>query len=166
MHDLFRDRLTEKWLRFMRRSINPKSFLSAEEKQRVERAVCEEEKRTSAEIKVVVLGHCWIDIRDKALHVFKKYGLHKTKDRNCVMLLLVVANREFVVFGDQGIHKHVRQEGWNAVRDEMARHFSEDHFGSGLCAGIRLIGETLARHFPRQPDDRNELSNEVVLENG
>lgn len=149
----------------MRRSVNPKNFFSLEEREMIAASVSEAEKLTSAEIKVVVLGHCWIDIRDKALQLFQKYGLHKTKDRNGVMLLLVIANREFSVFGDQGIHAHVQQRFWNEARDEMARHFAADHFGSGFCSGIRLIGVTLAQYFPIRLDDRNELSNEVLLEN-
>lgn len=126
--------------------------------------MAEAEKATSAEIKVIVLGHSWIDIRDKATQVFRKQGLHKTKERNCVMILLVVANREFLIYGDQGIHKHVRQVFWNEVRDEIARHLADDHFGEGLCAGIRLIGSKLSQHFPVKSDDRNEISNEAIVE--
>jgi len=149
----------------MRRSVNLKKFFSLEETEIIAASVSEAEKLTSAEIKVVVLGHCWIDIRDKALQLFQKYGLNNTKERNGVMLLLVIANREFVVFGDQGIHAHVHQRFWDHTRDEMARHFAENRFGPGLCSGIRLIGTTLAQYFPKSPDDLNELSNEVILEN-
>ncbi len=148
----------------MRRSVNPRKFLSLEESGQVSAAVERAEQATSAELKVVVLGHCWIDIRDKAAQIFRKHGLHKTAQRNCVMILLVAANREFLVYGDEGIHTHVRQAFWNQVRDEIARHLADGHFGDGLCAGIHLIGSKLSQHFPVDSDNRNEISDEAIVE--
>jgi len=148
----------------MKRSVHPKIFLAQDESERIAAAVAEVEKNTSAEIKVIVLGHAWMDIRDTAARVFRKYGLHQTRERNGVMILLVAANHEFLVYGDSGIHKKVRQDFWNEVRDEMSRLFAEDRFGDGLCAGIRLLGSRLSRYFPVASDDRNEISNEVIVE--
>ena len=145
-----------------RRGVTSKSFFTSEESARIAAEVGEAERGTSAEIKVVVLGHSWMDLRDKAARVFRKHGLHNTKDRNCVMILLVVANREFLVYGDKGIHEHVRQTFWNDVRDEIGRHFRANAFDEGVCAGVRLIGARLAEHFPAQADDVDELSNEVI----
>jgi uncharacterized membrane protein len=148
----------------MKRSGSPARFLTPEEAVAVQRTVHEAESRTSAEIKVVLIRHCWGDIRSKAARHFRKLGLHKTELRNCVMIFLVLANREFLVYGDWGIHEKVGLNFWAEVRDVMQTHFRENRFAEGLCEGVRLVGERLAASYPRQAADRNEVSNEVVQE--
>jgi uncharacterized membrane protein len=43
----------------------------------------------------------------------------------------------------------------------MTAHFKEGHFNRGLLHGIAKAGTLLAEHFPRRPDDANELPNQV-----
>ena len=81
--------------------------LSKETQDRVAEAIAAAERKTSAEVKVIVLHYCWTDIRNKAQALFAKHKLRETKDRNAVMILLVLANREFLVYGDKGIHERV-----------------------------------------------------------
>ena len=149
----------------MSRSANPEKFLSEDEKHMVESAVATAESGTSAEIKLVIVRHCWGEIEEKAANLFIKNNLHKTDDRNCVMVMLVLANREFVIFGDVGIDQKVGQEFWDSTRDLMVRYFKEDKFGQGLAEGIKNIGEKLQQFFPHQSDDKNEVSNEIAYEN-
>jgi uncharacterized membrane protein len=148
----------------MKRPGNPKNFLSPEEKQLIESAIAATEKKTSAEIKVAICRHCWGDIKEKAMKIFAKHELHKTELRNCVLILLVIANREFLIFGDQGIHEKAGQELWDSVRNEMVEFFRQDKFGEGLAAGVEAVGEKLIEFFPCAEDDRNEIDNEVVYE--
>jgi uncharacterized membrane protein len=147
-----------------KRSDNIKEFLRPAEKEMVEKAVADAEKNTSAEIKVVILRYCWDDIKRKAMSLFCKYELHKTADRNCVMILLVTANREFLIYGDVGINEKTGQGFWDEERDLMARHFAADKFGEGIAAAVENTGKKLAEFFPYQPDDVNEISNEVGYE--
>lgn len=148
----------------MKRSTNPAKFLSEEESVQVGEAVTEAERGTSAEIKLALVRHCWSDIRAKAASVFRKLGLHKTRERNCALILLVTTNREFAICGDRGIHEKVGQGFWDDVRDAMQSRFREGLFAEGLCEGVRRVGAKLAEHFPRRPDDRNEVPNEVAHE--
>ena len=147
-----------------KRSGRPGKFLTDDEAAQVAQAVDRAERHTTAEIKVAIVRHCWGDLRDKAEHVFRKLGLHKTEQRNCVLILLVLANREFVIFGDRGIHESVGDGFWTDVRDAMRARFMEDRFGQGLCEGVGLIGGRLAEHFPPHAGDRDEISDEVVHE--
>jgi len=148
----------------MQRSANPKKFLTQAESALVEAAVEQAETRTCAEIKLIIVRHCWDDIRYKAAKIFKKFGLDKTQQRACVLILVVVANREFLIYGDRGIHEKVGQDFWDDVKELMAVQFKQDEFGQGLCQGIKLIGDKLVAHFPSHPDDGNEISNEIDYE--
>lgn len=147
-----------------RRSNNPKLFLSSEEASQVEAAIREAEKGTSAEIRFIIVRHCWDKIEHRAAALFNKYKLYATKHRNSVLILLVTANREFFIYGDQGIHEKVGQDFWNDVRTCMAEHFNKDLFGRGLCEGIKQIGEKLANYFPADKDNLNELPDEIIHE--
>jgi uncharacterized membrane protein len=148
----------------MKRSLNPKTFLSAAESQELAVATAHAEDQTSAEIKVVLVRHCWADIHAKAARIFKKLNLDKTEQRNCAMVMLVLANREFLIYGDQGIHEKVGQKFWDDVRDSMLGKFKEDNFGEGLCEGVRRVGEKLAQFFPHQAGDKNEIPDDVAHE--
>ena len=148
----------------MERPANPDRYLTLEERDRLEAAVAEVEQATSAELKVVIVRHCWDDIRRKAGRIFRKLGLDQTEQRNCALLMLVTTDREFLIYGDEGIHAHVGLDFWDDVRDAMASHFRMDEMGEGLCTGVRLIGGKLAAHFPWSPGDANELPDEVAYE--
>ena len=148
----------------MPRSTNPERFFWQQEKTSIDAAIKQAESRTSAEIKLVVARHCWADLKTRAAAIFRKLGLDKTAERNCVLILLILTNREFLIYGDQGIHEKVGQSFWDDVRDLMTNRFRNDEFSEGLCEGVAMIGEKLARHFPRRPDDKNEISDEVVYE--
>jgi uncharacterized membrane protein len=126
-------------------------------------AVAAAELRTSAEVKVIVLRYCWADIREKAKSLFYKYELHKTKDRNAVMILQVLVNREFLIYGDKGINEKVEEDFWLNVSNAMREKFQSGNLIAGLCAGVEHVGEQLATYFPRN-DDVNEISDEVVYE--
>jgi uncharacterized membrane protein len=146
----------------MARPTNPKKFLSEAESARIHSAIKEAESKTSGEIKVVIARHCWGKMEAKAAKIFRELGLYKTKERNCVLILFIVTNREFLIHGDQGIHERVGQGFWGDIRDKMAAAFKQDEFGEGISQGVCLIGERLSQYFPHQRDDTDEISNEIV----
>lgn len=149
----------------MKRSTNPKMFLSDDEQYRVTAKIAAAEKITSAEIKLVILKRCRKSIKRKAHQIFKKYKLDKTAQRNCVLILVVTANRQLLVYGDQGIHERVGLHFWEDVENAITTKFRENKMGDGLSAGIHLIGKKLAQYFPCHVGDENEISNDVVFEN-
>lgn len=148
----------------MKRSKDPERFLDSSEKEMVEGAVGKAEKETSAEIKMVIVRHCWGKIEEKAAGIFRKNGMDKTKERNCVMIMLVLANREFFIYGDEGINKHVGQEFWDETRNKMMEYLKNNEFGKGLTCGIEDIGAKLKQFFPYTKHDTNEVSNDISYE--
>lgn len=146
----------------MARSGDPRKFLTDAETAAIHAAVTEAERTSSAELKVVLARHCWGDLKVKAHRVFRDLGLDRTDQRNCVLVLLIVANREFLIYGDAGIHAKVGPDFWKDVRDAMASAFREDQFGEGIGLGVQRIGEKLARYFPHQRDDVDEISNAIL----
>lgn len=145
----------------MQRAVKPSEFLRPEESDRIQQAIAAAEQATTAEIKFVICRFCWGNIRDKAVSVFRQFNLHRTRERNCVLILLVTANREFVIYGDRGINAKVRPDFWQQEKDSLERAFREDLFGDGIAATVESIGARLAEFFPATGKNDNEISNEV-----
>ncbi len=139
-------------------------FLSPADEKRVEEAIASAERATTAEIKVVVLRWCWIDLPSKAVEIFHRLGLDRTREHNAVLILVVRTNREFFIYGDRGITARVGFDYWFDLRDLLAEHFRAGRMAEGLCDVIALIGARLAEHYPVRTDNPNEIDDAVVHE--
>ncbi len=150
-----------------RRSDDPRKFFSPEEQQRLVAAIAAAERRTSGEIRVHVertvpdAPPASGDPYARARQVFAELGMHRTAERNGVLVYLATRSRRFAVVGDEELHRRVGDGFWRDVVDLMAAAFREGRFAEGLEQGIALIGEKLREHFPHRDDDVNELSDEI-----
>ncbi len=138
-----------------------KDYFSEEQQERIRQAIQEAEKSTSGEIKVHIEGHCKEDIMDRAAFVFEQLEMHKTKERNGVLIYLALKDRQFAILGDVGINQKVPEGFWNSVSELMLKHFKKEDYTSGLAEGIKEAGLQLKTHFPYQSNDKNELSDDI-----
>jgi len=89
--------------------------------------------------------------------------MHLTAEHHGVLIYLAVEDRKLAIVGDSGIHGRVGDAYWQRVRDLMLAKLREGRPLDAVLAGIDEVGRVLAQHFPRRPDDRNELSDQVSL---
>jgi uncharacterized membrane protein len=141
------------------------TFFTPEQQETIVRAIAEAEHSTSGEIRVHVETSCKVNVLDEAAWLFKKVGMHKTADRNGVLIYLALKERSFAIIGDSGINAVVPAGFWDAVRDHMQQRFSEGLFSEGLAEGVKMAGEKLREHFPRSKDDVNELTDAISFDN-
>ena len=142
-----------------------KNFFSSPEQTEILNAIREAENNTSGEIRVHLERSVEGDVLDRAAYIFKKLGMHKTKQRNGVLFYLAVNSRKFAVIGDAGINQVVPEGFWDQVLERIRLRFSENLYGQGLAEGIRMAGEHLKTHFPHLKGDVNELSDEISFGN-
>lgn len=132
-------------------------------------AVGRAEATTSAELRVHLERrvHHWpwqpADALSRARKVFAHLGMHLTAERHGVLIYLSLDDRKLAVVGDEGIHQRVGDRYWEAVRDLMIARLREGRPLDAVLSGVAEVGRVLAEHFPRRPDDRNELSDQVSL---
>ena len=131
------------------------------EEHRVAAAIAAAELRTSGEIRVFVSSRTVESPVDAAGEQFVRLGMDRTAARNGVLIYVAPASHTFAVIGDKGVHERCGDTFWRDLADSMAMHFKAGDFTSGLVVGIERAGELLALHFPRQPDDRNELPDSI-----
>jgi uncharacterized membrane protein len=144
-------------------------LFTAEDFGAMTHAVREAETNTSAEIRVHLERrvHRWPGQRPDALRrarkVFEHFGMHRTAERHGVLIYLAVEDRKLAIVGDAGIHRSVGDAYWEHVRDLMIARLSEGRARDAVVTAIAEVGRVLARHFPRRPDDQNELADEVSV---
>lgn len=119
------------------------------------------EGQTSGEIRVVVARGKIDDAMSAAKRHFERLGMTKTAARNGVLIFVAPSSRAFAVIGDRGVHEKCGDAFWRELADAMAERFQHGEFTAGLVHGIERAGTVLAQHFPAQPDDRNELPDDV-----
>lgn len=146
-------------------------FLSDGDFDATTRAIESAEARTSAEIRVHlerrVPRRRWrtpSDALERARQVFAGLGMHRTRERNGVLIYLAVEDRRLAIVGDEGIHARVGEAYWARVRDLMVEKLRDRQPREAILAAIDEIARALGEHFPRRPDDRDELSDEVSVE--
>lgn len=97
-------------------------LLTKAELLRVRDAIAVAEKRTSGEIRVHIEDHIEEDVLDHAAFIFEELGMHRTRDRNGVLIYLCVADRKLAVIGDEGINQRVPENFWNDVLGLLKLH--------------------------------------------
>ncbi len=140
---------------------NVEDFLSLEEEEEIIVAIRKAESNTSGEIRVHIEKASKIDAYERALEVFHYLKMDTTRLRNGVLIYLAIEDRDFVIFGDQGVNNVVADNFWDSTRDIMLSHFKKGNFKQGLIEGVLKAGRQLETHFPWKDMDKNELPNNI-----
>lgn len=143
----------------------PQSALDA-----IERAIRETEALHDGQIRFAV--EAALDLapllagqtaRQRAIEVFSGLRVWDTEHNNGVLIYLLLADRDVEIVADRGIHARLGAETWEAICREMEAAFRNGQFEAGVLAGIRVVGEHLARHFPPRGGKPNEMPDRPVV---
>src|SRR3954465_6709010 len=114
-----------------------KEFLSKLEDDRIVEAIRQEEARTSGQIAVYIQrGELPGDALEAAQKHFQKAGMHKTKNRNAVLIFVAPRAHKFAVLGDEGIHTRCGGDLWNRVVAQMQSRFKQERFSEAIVDAI------------------------------
>lgn len=118
------------------------------------------EQQTSGEIRVSIRQRRarkerTVNIEHLAWREFQHLGMNRTKQRNGVLLFLLLEDRELYICADAGIHSKVDSGLWQMLADDLSMNFQKGRFREGLIQAVKAIGNVLAEHFPHRPDDVN-----------
>lgn len=141
-----------------------KNFFNPEESSKIVKAITQAEKNTSGEIRVHLARKVKGEVLPAAIQTFGQLGMHKTALRNGILIFLVPAQKVFAIYGDKGINEKVPPHFWEEERDLLLQYFKEGKYSDGVCKVVQQVGEKLQTFFPIQPDDKNELSNEISFD--
>jgi uncharacterized membrane protein len=136
----------------------------------IEQAIAASEATHAGEIRFVVEGA--LDglpllrgqtARERAIELFAQFHVWDTEHNTGVLIYVLLVDRRVEIVADRGIHARAGAEAWSKICRGMEAHFGAGDFGRGAVYGIEAVTELLARHFPLQPGDRNELPDTPLM---
>ncbi len=139
-------------------------LLDDQAKIQIVEAIRQAELKTSGEIRVHIQKKCGADSLRDARRLFRKLGMHRTQNKNAVLLFIAADSHRFAIIGDEGIHRHVGESFWDKTRDGLAQAFLQGRFKEGIMSAVYDIGDQLRIFFPAAANDKNELSNTVTTD--
>ena len=136
----------------------------------IEKAVGEEEKRHSGQLRVAVeaalpLSDLARDVgsRERAIGWFTRLRVWDTHHNAGVLIYLLLADRRVELVADRGIHSKVGTAAWEAICGEMQQEFARGQFERGAVLGLRAVSDLLAEHFPPTGEPREEPPDKPVV---
>lgn len=145
-------------------------YFPADAMRRIEAAIVENESQHSGEIRFAVESNLEVidllknkSAKKRAIEVFSQLRVWDTEQNNGVLIYLLLADHDFEILADRGVHHHVGEDGWERISKEMELQFRQGQFESGIVYGISQIGMLLAQHYPANDNDVNELPNAPVI---
>ncbi len=92
---------------------------------------------------------------------FLLQNLHHTDGRTGVLLFVSVAEHYVEILADKGINDRVLAGTWETVVSDFVVRVKEGQIVDGFLHAIEACGEQLAKHFPPQDGERDELPNHL-----
>jgi len=142
------------------------ALFNDEEQERIRKAIEDAEKLTSGQIRVCIEKSCSEDVLHRAAHYFHKLEMQHTKHRHGVLIYLATVDRKFAIIGDKGINKAVPANFWDNTKDAMLQQFKYGNLVEGIVTGLQIAGQQLAKYFPHQDSDINQLPDEIAFMDG
>jgi uncharacterized membrane protein len=142
--------------------MKPHEFISRLDETKIVDAIAAIERKSSGEIRVFISHDKVGAPLPEAARQFAKFGMDKTRERNAVLIFVAPVSHQFAVVGDVAVHQKCGDAFWQEVSGAMSDLMKQGRFTEAILAALGKIGDLLAKHFPRDPDDTNELPNEIL----
>lgn len=101
--------------------------------------------------------------RAAAVDHFLTMGIHQTRGRTGVLIMVALEEHLVEVVADDAVHAKVGAEAWEGVCAAVLGGARAGDLATGLVAGVAEAGRILALHAPRGDADINELPDRVVV---
>jgi len=103
-------------------------------------------------------------VHARSLVAFTAHGLHYTRAHTGILIFASLFEHRVEVLADRGINQKVKPGTWDEIVNILTSGLKSAEGCAAFCLAIERCGEILATHFPRPPDDRDELANKLVTE--
>ncbi len=101
-------------------------------------------------------------VHHRAMRAFVEEEVFNTRDRTGILLFISMLEHRIEVLGDEGINRRVTPDDWADVVASIRDGIKTGKVSEGLINAINICGQLLERKgVDIQPDDSDELSNEV-----
>jgi putative membrane protein len=99
----------------------------------------------------------------RAVEQFIAQDLHTTTGHTGVLIFVSVAERHAEILADAAIDARVAPGTWKSIVTDLTAAFADGKAADGLVAAIAATGGHLARHFPPDSRNVNELPDHLIV---
>lgn len=142
--------------------MKPHEFINQLDEAKIVAAIAEAELKTSGEIRVFVSHKKRENALAAAWARFRKLGMTRTRHRNAVLIYFAPLTHKFAIVGDVGIHEKCGDTFWTHIANAMSESLKKNLFTEAIAAAIKKSGTELAKYFPPESENRNELPNQIA----
>ena len=126
-------------------------------------------------IVALVLSHNWFRYMVTPRRLMRKYAhrnaatqfltfhTHATGGRTGILIFVSLLERYIEVVGDTSIAAKVSKADWQKIIDAMLPLLKDQRLADALVLGIEQAGHTLAKHFPPDTPNPNELPDHFIV---
>lgn len=101
-------------------------------------------------------------VQERAFELFAELGVHRTRDRTGLLILVSELEHQVVILGDSGLHDRVGEQGWSTEVTLLITRIREGKTQAGLIEVLQHFAPILEELAPPRGDNTNELSDSVV----
>jgi putative membrane protein len=106
------------------------------------------------------------EVEEAAIQSFYYRNLNQTVDHTGILIFISIFERKVRVIADKGINDKVNKDVWQEIVTIIVGGIRSKAQASAIATAVDRCAEILATHFPLKADDRNELSNKVIIGSG
>lgn len=102
-------------------------------------------------------------VTNRAFRYFAESGVYDTAEHSGILIFVSYMERQVRIVADSGISKHISQDLWNLIADELAENLRKGEAAKAFTTAIEKCGELLAEYFPPHEENPNELPDGLVI---
>jgi putative membrane protein len=102
-------------------------------------------------------------VRRRGFEAFHTLRVAGTRGRTGLLIFVSLFERTVWVCPDEAIASTLGPQAWKPLSDLIAEGFRARDPGPAMARAVTKAGEMLAKDFPRQPGDDNELGDRVHI---
>ncbi len=102
-------------------------------------------------------------VTQRAFRYFTESGVYDTAEHSGILIFVSYMERQVRIVADSGISKHISQDLWNLIADELAENLRKGETTTAFTNAIAKCGELLAEKFPAHQENPNEYPDGLVI---
>ena len=104
-----------------------------------------------------------IQVEERAMLEFYQQKMGHTAEKTGIFLFISLMERRAVVLADEAIARRLPKESWQFICATLVEGIKSEQTCEALVSAIHKSGELLAQHFPARAENKDELSNQLIL---
>ena len=102
-------------------------------------------------------------VTNRAFRYFTECGIYDTLEHSGILIFVSYMERQVRIVADSGISRHISQDLWNLIADELAENLRKGEASKAFVTAVEKCGELLAENFPPHKENPNEFPDGLVI---